>query len=47
MIGIQPEACLTPFISGGILKEIFNHSLPGGREILTRAETISALTARK
>ena len=47
MIGIQPEACLTPFISGGILKEIFNHSLPGGREILTHAENYFRLNSQK
>ena len=30
MIGIQPEACLTPFLAGGILDDIFNREIDNG-----------------
>lgn len=36
-IGIQPEACLTPFITDSILDDIFNHSLPHGDMICKSA----------
>lgn len=36
-IGIQPEACFTPFITDSILKDIFNHSLPHGDKICQSA----------
>lgn len=32
-ICIQPEACLTPFITEDMLNRIFNHSLPEGKQI--------------
>ena len=38
LIGIQPEACITPFLSGDFLSGIFNHSLPAGQEILHQAD---------
>ncbi len=36
-IGIQPEACLTPFIADSLLDDIFNHSLPHGDMICQSA----------
>lgn len=28
IIGLQPEACMTPFITGKLLEDVFNHDLP-------------------
>ena len=47
LIGIQPEACLTPFLSGGLLDKIFNHSLPNGEEILKLARKYFRLNKAK
>lgn len=44
---IQPEACLTPFITETILNEVFNHSLPGGEKILKAASQNFANNLRK
>lgn len=38
LIGIQPEACLTPFFTGRLLREIFNYELPEAQNILAMAE---------
>lgn len=34
---LQPEVCITPFISREILKQAFNYDLPHSEEILTQA----------
>lgn len=34
---LQPEVCITPFISRDILKQAFNYNLPNSEEILTKA----------
>lgn len=38
MIGIQPEACLTPFLAGGILDDIFNREIDNGSFILSQGQ---------
>lgn len=38
VIGIQPEICLTPFFTGKLLRDIFNHELPDAQNILAMAE---------
>lgn len=37
LTGIQPEACITPFLTGDFLDRIFNHDLSSGEEILKQA----------
>ena len=34
---LQPEVCITPFISEKILKQAFNYDIPHSREIFTQA----------
>ena len=38
LLGIQPESCLTPFFTGTLLREMFNHDLPNADAILAMAE---------
>ena len=38
LLGIQPESCLTPFFTGTLLREMFNHDLPNADAILSMAE---------
>lgn len=38
LYGIQPEACLTPFFTGKLLRDIFNYDLPNAESILLTAE---------
>lgn len=44
---IQPEACLTPFITDRILDECFNHSLPQGKTIQALASKTFAGNLKK
>lgn len=36
--GIQPEACLTPFLTGKLLRDIFNYDLPDAENTIQAAE---------
>ena len=47
MIGIQPEACLTPFLQGDLLQAVFNHELPHADMILPAAQAMFAKNAQK
>lgn len=38
LIGIQPEPCLTPFFTGRLLYDIFNHDLPQAEKTLQLSE---------
>ena len=38
LIGIQPEACITPFLSGQMLQDILNREIPEAALILSEAE---------
>lgn len=38
LTGLQPEACITPFLTGKFLDDVFNHNLPSGQEILQKAD---------
>ena len=38
LLGIQPDSCLTPFFTGTLLREMFNHDLPNADAILAMAE---------
>lgn len=40
LIGIQPEACLTPFLDEDILQNNFNHNLPHAADILSAAQNL-------
>ena len=47
MIGIQPEACLTPFLQGNLLQAVFNHDLPHADVILPAARAMFEKNAQK
>lgn len=47
LIGIQPETCLMPFITGKLLKEVFNHNLPGAEQIFSQASAYFELDRKK
>ena len=47
MIGIQPEACLTPFLQGDLLQAVFNHDLPHADMILPAAQAMFEKNAMK
>ncbi len=47
MIGIQPEPCLTPFIAGEILDEIFNHDIENGSFILSQGQKAFGCSLQK
>lgn len=40
IIGIQPEACLTPFITGALLRDAFNQELPQANIMIPMIEEI-------
>ena len=40
IIAIQPEACLTPFITGKLLRDAFNHDLPQSKVMIPMIEKI-------
>ena len=47
MIGIQPEACLTPFLQDDLLQAVFNHDLPHADMILPAAQAMFEKNAQK
>ena len=40
IIAIQPEVCLTPFITGKLLRDAFNHDLPQSKVMIPMIEKI-------
>lgn len=40
MIGIQPEACILPFLRRDLLDDIFNYNIPGADSVLSMADTL-------
>ena len=47
IIGLQPEACMTPFITGKLLEDVFNHDLPQADIMLSMIEKIFLTNKRR